>query len=74
MKLYILSPSETVNPPSRSQSVMGDFYFLVKINKQISQYLTKYQYLCTHETDYEEIISTYFVEQRYNFSIGMCSQ
>ena len=53
---------------------MGDFYFLAKINKQISQYLTKYQYLCTHETDYEEIISTYFVEQRYNFSVGMCSQ
>lgn len=55
-------------------SPWGISIFLVKINKQISQYLTKYQYLCTHETDYEKIISTYFVEQRYNFSIGMCSQ
>ena len=68
-KLYKL-----VNPPSRSPSVVGDSCFLAKINKQISQYLAKYQYLCTHETDYEENISTYFVEQRYNISAGMCSR
>ena len=53
---------------------MGNYRFLGKINKKISPHLAKYQYLCTHETDYEENISTYFVEQRYNFSAGMCSQ
>ena len=35
MKLYILSPSETVNPPSRSHSVVGDFCFLLLMSLDI---------------------------------------
>lgn len=35
MKLYILSPSETVNPPSRSHSVVGDFCFLFLMSLNI---------------------------------------
>ena len=35
MKLYILSPSETVNPPSRSQSVVGDFCCLLLMSLDI---------------------------------------
>lgn len=35
MKLYILSPSETVNPPSRSQSVVGDYCFLLLMSLDI---------------------------------------
>ena len=35
MKLYILSPSETVNPPSRSHSVVGDFCCLLLMSLDI---------------------------------------
>ena len=35
MKLYILSPAKTVNPPPRSQSVVGDFCCLLLMSLDI---------------------------------------